>query len=85
MTAFAEMPAVLTVEEAAKYLRVGRSAAYAAIKSGDIPHIKVGRSIRVPRHRLEHLLGLQNESTPADEPGLTKAAGGNSHEQRYTQ
>ena len=52
------MPAVLTVEEAAGILRIGRSAAYAAVKSGDIPAIKVGRSLRVPRHKLESLLGV---------------------------
>jgi excisionase family DNA binding protein len=52
----ADLPAVLTVEEAADFLRIGRSAAYAAVKAGDIPSIRVGRQIRVPRHLLEVLL-----------------------------
>lgn len=60
-----ELPACLTVEEAARVLRVGRTAAYAAVKAGDIPCIKVGRSIRVPRHKLEHMLGLSNDNEPA--------------------
>lgn len=52
----ADRPECLTVEEAARVLRIGRSAAYAGVKSGDIPSIKVGRSIRVPKHQLVHLL-----------------------------
>jgi excisionase family DNA binding protein len=51
-------PAVLTVEEAASLLRIGRPAACAAAPGGDIPSIRVGRSIRVPRHRLGQLLGF---------------------------
>lgn len=39
---------VLTVEEAAKLLRIGRAAAYAAVRSGEIPSVRVGRFIRVP-------------------------------------
>lgn len=49
-------PAVLTVEEAAKELRIGRSAAYAAVRRGELPVIRVGRILRVPRRRLEALL-----------------------------
>jgi excisionase family DNA binding protein len=56
VTALADMPHVLTVEEAARVLRIGRSAAYAAVHAGQIPHIKVGRSIRIPAHRLDELL-----------------------------
>jgi excisionase family DNA binding protein len=40
---------VLTVEEAAKLLRVGRNALYDAIGRGDIPHRRVGRKIRLSR------------------------------------
>jgi excisionase family DNA binding protein len=50
-------PSALTVEEAAAVLRIGRSAAYAGVRSGDIPSIRIGRSIRVPAHRLAELLG----------------------------
>lgn len=77
MTTFADTPAVLTVEEAGKLLRIGRSAAYEAVRRGDIPAIRVGRLLRVPRHRLMALLGEPvNESSPADEPGWTKTDAG---------
>jgi excisionase family DNA binding protein len=63
VTELSELPAVLTVSETAALLRCGRSACYAAVKAGDIPSIKVGRSIRVPRHKLEEMLGV-NEQRP---------------------
>jgi excisionase family DNA binding protein len=51
-----ELPAVLTVPEAAELLRIGRGAAYEAIRRGDIPSIRIGRSLRVPRCQIVELL-----------------------------
>jgi excisionase family DNA binding protein len=59
-------PLVYTVEEAAALLQIGRSAAYEAVRRGDLPSIRLGRSLRVPRHQLEALLGLQNGHDPAE-------------------
>lgn len=59
------IPDVYTVEEAARLLRIGRSAAYAAARSGQLPTIRIGHSLRVPRHRLEQLLGLTADDEPA--------------------
>ncbi|CAM3699151.1 helix-turn-helix domain-containing protein [Marinicrinis lubricantis] len=39
---------LLTVDEAREVLRVGRNVMYQLIKSNDVPHIKVGKQIRVP-------------------------------------
>ncbi len=47
----------VTVEEAARALGIGRGSAYEAVKRGDIPSIRVGRRIVVPRAALERLLG----------------------------
>ncbi len=52
--------AVLTVEEAAHLLRIGRSAAYAAVRTGEIPSVRVGRTLRIPRYGLERMLGHPN-------------------------
>jgi excisionase family DNA binding protein len=38
----------LTVEEAARELRIGRSAAYEAVRRGQLPAVRIGRSLRVP-------------------------------------
>ncbi len=65
---------VLTVAEAAIFLRVGRSAAYEEVRIGEIPSIRIGRSIRVPRLALERrLAGEQDQHEPA---GLRVIAGG---------
>lgn len=50
------MPAVLSVEEAAKVLRIGRNQTYDAIRSGLIGHVRVGRRILIPRAALERFL-----------------------------
>ena len=43
-------PAVMTVDELAALLRVGRKAVYAAIAAGDIPGVvRVGRCVRIDR------------------------------------
>ena len=52
----ADAPDVLTVEQTAALLAVGRGTAYEAIRAGEIPSVRIGRCIRVPRHALEELL-----------------------------
>lgn len=47
---------VLTVPEAGQILGLGRNAAYEAAKRGDIPTIRIGKLIRVPKQALEKLL-----------------------------
>ena len=60
------LPLVLTIEEAAGVLRISRGSAYEAARRGELPTVRVGRSLRVPRARLLELLG---EPTPTpDEP-----------------
>mgnify|MGYP001071606840 CR=1 FL=1 len=46
----------LSVEETAKLLGIGRNLAYDRVKTGEIPVIKVGRRLLVPRRALEKLL-----------------------------
>jgi len=46
----------LTVNEAAKMLGIGRQLAYDKVKTGEIPVIKIGRRLLVPRSALEKLL-----------------------------
>lgn len=48
---------VLGVEEAGRMLGLGRSAAYEAVKRGDLPALRIGRRLVVPRARLAAMLG----------------------------
>jgi excisionase family DNA binding protein len=50
----------VTVEEAARILGVGRNSAYAAAERGDLPTIRLGRRLVVPRAALERLLEQPN-------------------------
>jgi hypothetical protein len=58
------LPALLTVEEAAKELRIGRTKAYAMAQewrrtggASGLPVVDFGHVLRVPRHQLELLVG----------------------------
>ena len=42
----------MSVEEAGKLLGIGRSSAYGAIRRGELPFLKIGRRILVPRSAL---------------------------------
>jgi excisionase family DNA binding protein len=46
----------LTVEEAAHVLGIGRSAAYQAVARGELPSLRIGRRLLVPRSALDRLL-----------------------------
>jgi excisionase family DNA binding protein len=43
-----QVDVVLTVEEWAKKMRISRSAAYDAVKNGEVKVIRIGRLIRIP-------------------------------------
>jgi len=47
---------VLTVAEAADFLRIGRNQLYDAIGRGEIPHVRIGRTIRLSRRVLARVL-----------------------------
>jgi excisionase family DNA binding protein len=77
-----ELPHVLTVEEAAEVLRISRGSAYEAIRTNAIPHVRIGRTIRVPRAALLQLLQedpagdatdhvLPSGPLPSERTGLT--------------
>ncbi len=46
----------LTVDETAKCLGIGRNSAYEAIAKGEIPVVKIGKRLLVPKAALERLL-----------------------------
>jgi excisionase family DNA binding protein len=60
-----ELPEVLTVEEAAEILRIGRGTAYDLARQWretdghhGLPVVVLGRSLRVPRSALRQLLNI---------------------------
>ena len=59
-----ELPDALTVEEVAVVLRLGRNSTYEAIRCGQIPSLRIGRRVLVPKVTVLQLLG-RHDSIPA--------------------
>ncbi len=65
-------PDTLTIEETAKRLRIGLNSEYASVKLGDIPSIRIGRRLLVPRAALEALLAA---GEPIERTGSSRPVG----------
>ena len=63
---------VLTVDEAAELLGISRALAYTIVHRGEVPSVRLGRRIVVPRHGLLLMLGIPAE--PPDPTDLPPAA-----------
>jgi excisionase family DNA binding protein len=50
------VPIVLDVPAAGRLLGLGKNAAYQAIAAGELPSLRIGRRVLVPRDRLRALL-----------------------------
>src|SRR3954447_26093076 len=71
-------PLLLTPEEAATLLRVGRTTVYALMKAGELRPVHIGRSCRLARAELErYVRRLQNppQATSAHRPRRRIVAG----------
>jgi excisionase family DNA binding protein len=52
--------AILTPDEVANQLRMKKSWVYAAAKSGEIPHLRLGRSVRFRQSAIDtYLAGIE--------------------------
>lgn len=56
-------PLAYTVEETAKALRVGRNRVYDMVACGELPALRIGRSIRVPADALNTWIKTHTEGT----------------------
>jgi excisionase family DNA binding protein len=52
----------ITSDEASRRLGIARNQAYEAAKRGEIPTIKIGRRLLVPRAALDRMLGIDGGS-----------------------
>lgn len=52
----------VSVPEAARLLGIGRNTAYELVRLGRLPHVRIGRTIRVPLQALH--VWLLHESSP---------------------
>ena len=52
----------MTITEAAQALGIGRTLAYELARTGELPTIKLGRRLVVPRWALQRLVGDESRS-----------------------
>ena len=64
-------PSMLTVPEAAAYLRISRDLAYKLVATDQLPHVRLGRTIRVPRFALEEWVARQSGLPLSAPPEIT--------------
>ena len=72
-------PMTYTVEEAARLLGVSRGVGYEAARRGELPTIKLGRRLLVPKAVLERMLGLNLDESPAGNGALEKERDDGAH------
>ena len=60
-------PQLLSIPEVCKALGIGKSWTYRRIKSGEIPSVKLGRSVKIKREDLERYLE-SHRYRPTGEP-----------------
>lgn len=65
-------PLLLTPEEAAQVLRLGRTTIYALMKAGDLHPVHIGRSCRLSRAELVRYVNRLDAPTP-DVPPRSRA------------
>jgi excisionase family DNA binding protein len=61
---------LLTVPQAARILSIGTTLAYELVGRGVLPHVRLGRALRVPRATLEAWVAANTIATPRM-PGST--------------
>lgn len=49
---FKSLPLVLTVEQTAQVLQLGKTRVYELVRSGKLRSLRIGRKIRVPKNAL---------------------------------
>ena len=57
---------LLTPEEAARLLRIGRTTVYALMKAGDLRPVHIGRSCRLARAELERYVNRLHAPEPSE-------------------
>jgi excisionase family DNA binding protein len=57
---------VYTVDEAAVILEISRPSAFRAVKNGEIPHIRIGRRILIPKVALEKKLAEAGQNVKSN-------------------
>ncbi len=58
-TPYDDLPEFLTPDEFRAYIGIGRSTMYDLLRREDVPHVKFGRCIRIPKTALTLAAGVK--------------------------
>ncbi len=47
------MEEIFTIPEVASYLKISKSKVYSLVQTGEIPHLKIGRNVRIRETELK--------------------------------
>jgi excisionase family DNA binding protein len=72
-----DLPQFLTVEEWRTFMRIGRSSAYALIRQGILPVVRLGRTVRISREDVMRFVDREGQPGNSNAPG-GQAGGGDS-------
>jgi excisionase family DNA binding protein len=61
----------VSVEEAAEILGISRALAYSLVARQELPSLKLGRRVVVPRRALHRMLELEPSSSTSDDRGAS--------------
>jgi excisionase family DNA binding protein len=61
----------VSVEEAAEILGISRALAYSLVARQELPSLKLGRRVVVPRRALDRLLDLDPSASSSEERGAS--------------
>lgn len=56
MRKYEELPDLLTVAEVCEFLKISSNTAYELLRCKEIPSVRIGRSIRIPKKALVRML-----------------------------
>ena len=66
------MTPLMTVKEAAAFLNLSPFTIYRAVEAGTLPHVRIGRSIRISQDAIESLTFTPSAATNAEEKTVTR-------------
>lgn len=69
-TRYEDLPQLLTPAEVCIVMGLGRSTIYKMFESGEIPSVRIGRQIRVPKSGLPRIVRLNTEDFKLNHNGV---------------
>ncbi len=65
---------LLTIPEAAALLGIGKTLCWLLVQQGELPSVRLGRLVRIPRGELEAWITARAKGQPLDAPALRRVS-----------